>query len=286
MTIAITTASGQLGSAVTSALIAKIGPNDIVALARTPEKAEHLGVEVRPGDYDNRDELTESLRGVDTVLLVSGISAPSERIEQHRNVIEAAVASGVRKIVFTGIQGPETGTPFSPVVQVSIETEDLIKASGLQWSIGRNGIYIEPDVEYAATYALEGEIVNSAGDGRCAYTTRPELAEAYAALLTTDRHDGRTVNLSGSTLSQYELAERIGEAVGTEITYRPINDAEYVADRSAALGDFFGPIIAGIYQGIREGAYDTESDFGAVVGRPHQSWDDYFAGVKLSATSD
>lgn len=280
MTIAVTTASGQLGSAVVAAVVAKVGAHNVVGLARTPEKAEHLGVEVRPGDYDNREQLTASLRGVDTLLLVSGISAPSERIGQHRNVIGAAVASGVRKIVFTGIQGPETGTPFSPVVQVSLETEELIKASGLQWAIGRNGIYIEPDVEYAATYAQHGEIANSAGDGRCAYTTRPELAEAYAALLATDQHVGRTVNLSGTTLTQQELAERIGAAAGTDLAYRPMSDQDYVVDRSAELGDFFGPIIAGIYQGIREGAYDNESDFTAVVGRPHQSWDDYFSGIE------
>lgn len=281
MNIAITTASGQLGSAVLAAVVDKVGAHNVVALARTPEKAKSLGVEVRPGDYDDLDQLTASLQGVDTVLLVSGISPPAERIGQHRNVIDAAVASGVRKIVFTGVQGPETGTPFSPVIQVSLETEELVKASGLAWAIGRNGIYIEPDVEYAATYAEHGEIANSAGDGRCAYTTRPELAAAYAALLTSDQHDGSIVNLSGATLSQQELAERIGSVVGATLTYRAMSDAEYVADRSAELGDFFGPIIAGIYQGIREGAYDNESDFAAVVGRPHQSWDAYFAGVEI-----
>ncbi|WP_396667594.1 NAD(P)H-binding protein [Microbacterium sp. R86528] len=286
MTIAITTANGQLGSAVVSAVVARVGTSNVVALARTPEKAQHLGVEVRPGDYDDREQLTSSLQGIDTVLLISGISAPSERIEQHRNVIEAAVASGVRKIVFTGIQGAETSTAFSPIVQVSIDTEELIKSSGLQWAIGRNGIYIEPDVEYAATYAQHGEIANSAADGRCAYTTRPELAEAYAALVTTDTHNGRTVNLSGPTLSQSELAKYIGALVGVTLTYRPMSDADYLVDRTSELGDFFGPVIAGIYQGIREGANDTTSDFAAVVGRPHTSWDEYFANVEIAPPVD
>ena len=36
-------------------------------------------------------------------------------------------------------------------------------------------------------------------------------------------------------------------------------------------------MIAGIYSGIRSGAYDQPSDFAAVAGRPHQSWADYFA---------
>lgn len=36
----------------------------MIALAPTPAKALHLGVEVRPGDYDDRAQLTESLRSI------------------------------------------------------------------------------------------------------------------------------------------------------------------------------------------------------------------------------
>ncbi len=57
---------------------------------------------------------------------------------------------------------------------------------------------------------------------------------------------------------------------------------DYLFDRTAELGDFIGSVIAGIYQGIREGAYDTVSDYAAVAGRPHQSWDDYFGGLELA----
>ena len=112
----------------------------------------------------------------------------------------------MRKIVFTGVQGPASGTAFSPVVQASLRTEELVRASGLDWAVGRNGIYLEPDVEYAATYLAHREIANCAGEGRCSYTTRPALALAYARLLTRADHDGQTVNLGGEPISQAELA--------------------------------------------------------------------------------
>lgn len=54
----------------------------------------------------------------------------------------------------------------------------------------------------------------------------------------------------------------------------------YRQERVAALGDFLGTVIAGIYQGIREGASDNPSHFARAAGREHQSWDDYFAGLK------
>lgn len=59
--------------------------------------------------------------------------------------------------------------------------------------------------------------------------------------------------------------------------HREVSPEDYVADRTAELGDFIGPIIGGIYDGIRRGDYDRPGDFEAVTGRPHQSWDAYFA---------
>jgi len=87
MTIAVTAVTGHLGAAIAKALIALNTGETIVGLARTPEKAKGLGIEVRPGDYDDAAQLTASLAGVDTLLLVSGMAAPDVRIEQHRNVI-------------------------------------------------------------------------------------------------------------------------------------------------------------------------------------------------------
>ena len=285
MRIAVTAASGKLGAAIVAASSAEFGPENVVALARTPANAEHLGVEVRPGSYDHPAVLEKSLDGVDRVLLVSGMDAPESRIAQHRNVIDAARANGVQKIVYTSVQGPPTGTAFSPVVQSNRQTEEDVKASGLAWAIGRNGIYIEPDVDYLATYVEQGEIANCAADGRCAYTTRPELGQAYAALLAGSRHDGQTVDLSGEPITQSELAAYLSRAAGAEIGYRSMGVEEYRQDRVEELGEFVGAVIAGIYEGIRDGAHDVASDFEAVVGRPHQAWADYFAGLGSAPAS-
>jgi len=202
MKIAVTAVSGQLGGEIAQALKPMLGGESIVGLARTPEKTQGLGIEVRPGDYDQPDQLAASLAGVASVLLVSGMDAPDKRIEQHRNVIEAARSGGVRKIVYTSIQGLEEGTGFSAVVQSNRQTEADVRASGLDWVIGRNGIYIEPDVEYVESYKAKGEIANCAGDRMCGYTTRRELAHAYARMLTgpqrPDLQPARRANYAGA----------------------------------------------------------------------------------------
>ena len=279
MRYAVTAVSGQLGQEIARKLIERTDHASVIGLARTPGNVTELGIEVRPGDYDQPDALRTSLAGVDALVLVSGMAPPEDRIGQHRNVIEAAKAAGVRKIVYTSIQGSEVGTAFSPVVQSNRQTEADIRASGLDWTIGRNGIYIEPDVEYIDSYRAKGEIANSAGDGKCGYTTRSELAHAYAALLTRDELNGQTFDLNGTPITQAELTQYMNAAYGTELTYRGMSAKDYVADRTAELGDFIGPIIGGIYDGIRRGAFDAPGDYEAATGRPHQSWEDYFTSL-------
>jgi NAD(P)H dehydrogenase (quinone) len=163
--IAVTGASGQLGSEIVKATIEVAGKDRVIGLARTPSKAKSLEIEVRPGDYDSPRDLQASLQGIDSLLLLSGMDAPEKRIQQHRNVIKAAQQAGVGKIVYTSVQGAEERTAFSPIVQSNRQTEEDIRHSGLQWVIGRNGIYIEPDVEYIETYQQRGEIANCAADG-------------------------------------------------------------------------------------------------------------------------
>ncbi len=280
MKIAVTAVSGHLGGEIAQALKAQHGAESVVGLARTPKNAEGLGIEIRPGDYDQPDQLLASLAGVDAVLLVSGMAAPDRRIQQHRNVIEAAKSAGAQKIAYTSIQGLEKGTGFSPVVQSNRQTEADIRASGLEWVIGRNGIYIEPDVEYIQTYKERGEVSNCAGDQKCGYTTRKELAYAYGEMLTNTKHNGQTYNLHGEPITQAQLTEYLNQTFGTDLTYRSMSVDEYQEDRTKELGPFLGGIIAGIYEGIRLGALDVPSDYEAAGGRPHQKWDDYFAALK------
>lgn len=280
MKIAITSASGQLGAAIVEASVNLVGGDNVIGLARTPEKASSLGIEVRPGDYNSPVDLENSLQGIDHLLLVSGMDAPEKRIEQHRNVIEAAKRAGVSKIVYTSIQGAKEGTAFTPVVQSNRQTETDVRDSGLDWAIGRNGIYIEPDVDYIDQYKQRGEVANCAGDGKCGYTTRSELAYAYARMLTESKHDGQTYNLHGEAITQKQLTNYLNETFGTDLKYRSMSVEEYRDDRTAELGEFMGNIIAGIYEGIRNGAVDNPSHFAQAAGREHLDWKTYFDQLK------
>jgi NAD(P)H dehydrogenase (quinone) len=280
MKIAVTSANGQLGSSIVKKLKLEIGKENVIGIARTPAKAKHLDVEVRKGDYNNREEFDQALKGADIVMLLSGMDAPDKRIQQHRNVIESAKANGVKKIVYTSIVGDENKTAFSPVIKSNRQTEDDIRESGLHWVIGRNGIYIEPDIEYLDNYIKAGEIRNCAGDGKCGYTSREELGYAYVQMLLGEKHNGHTYNLVGEPISQARLAELINQVYQTNLRFNSISMEDYAKERKEELGEFIGTVIAGIYEGIKNGANDVPSDFEKVTGRPHKSPLEIIKGFK------
>lgn len=282
MKVAVTSASGKLGASIVKSLIKELGKENVIAIARTPERAKHLGVDTRKGDYNNQEDFNLTLEGVDTVLLVSGMDAPDKRIIQHRNVIEAAKLNGVNKIVYTSIVGAEKDNAFSPIVQTNRQTEEDIKNSGLEWAIGRNGIYIEPDLEYIDTYIEEGGIHNCAADGKCAYTSRDELGYAYAKMLIEDKHNSQVYNLVGEPITQTQLADSINEIYNTNLQYKSVSVAAYAKERTEALGDFMGTVIAGIYEGIKSGANNVPSDFNKATGRAHKSVSEMITDFKNS----
>lgn len=271
MKIAVTTANGHLGSSIIKQLVKEIGKEQVIGIARTPQKASHLGVEIRQGDYDRIETFETALQGVKAVLIVSSNGKPKHRIEQHRNVIEAAKSNAVQKIVYTSILGNPEETAFSPVIASNRQTEKDVQNSKLNWAIGRNSLYLEPDLEYIDIYQKTGEIANCAGEGKCTYTTRQELAVAYTKMLLEDKHQGQIYNLGGQGVTQKKLAETINQIYNSSIQFKDMSVEDYLAERKESLGDFLGTIIAGIYEGIRNGAFAVSSDFEKASGRPHKS---------------
>jgi len=280
MKLGITAASGHLGAAIIRQLLKNNSPENIIGMARTVEKTKGLGVEIRKGNYENKDEFLNALADVDVLLLVSSMAKSEDRLRQHGNVIEAAKECGVKKIAYTSIIGSADATDFASIVASNRETEKMIENSGLEWVIGRNGLYIEPDLDAVPEYQKAGVVTNCAGDGRCSYTTRDELGFAFTNMMLDNQHNGHIYNLTGPSLTQQELVDFINTYFGLHLKFQDIPVEEFKQDRLAAHGEHLGTIIAGIYDSIRRGFFDVDSDFATAAGRPHLSWPEYIQQYK------
>jgi NAD(P)H dehydrogenase (quinone) len=230
-TYAVTGASGPFGHHAVSGLIeAGVAPGDIVAVVRTPSKVADLaeqGVQVRVGDYSDPASLTAALTGVDTLLLVSS-SEVGQRVEQHSNVIDAAAGTGVSRIVYTS--APRADTTELVLAPEHKATEAALRASGIAFTILRNGWYIENYLGQLEQYRATGEIVGAAGDGLVSGATRADFAEAAVTALIQPGHENAVYELGGApAFTMTELAAALSSATGTTIVYRDVTPEENIA---------------------------------------------------------
>ncbi|MGC5255818.1 SDR family oxidoreductase [Gordonia sp. DT218] len=284
-TYAVTGATGGLGgSAVRSLLERGAAPADVVAIVRSPEKAEALrdaGVTVRVADYGDVDALTSALTGVDRLFFVSG-SEVGQRTPQHTNVIAAAKTAGVGFVAYSSILDADTN-PLALAAE-HLETEKLIADSGLRYSFLRNNWYWDNYVAGAGAAIESGILYGAAGDGKVAGAARDDYAAAAAAVLLSD--DPRPIyELAGSQRLDYtEIAATIAEVSGTPIRYENLPEQAYAAalEGNGVPAPFAG-ILANSDAGIAVGALDSDStDLADLLGRPLVSLADVLkAGLAL-----
>ena len=277
--IAVTAASGRLGQAVLSHLVEAVKADRLVAVARSPEKLDIEGVEVRAGDYQDREQMTAALTGVHTVLMISApVVTGTDRAALHQNVIAAARAAGARRIIYTSVIGSdaEQDTLFAATQRVNRQAEADVAASGLDWAVARNALYLDLDLMHIRKAHETGVYRNNGGDGRCGYLSIDELAYATAKLAADDTATGRRYNLVGENLSQSELVALACEVFGLKVRYETLtaeeNIARFMADaRIAARGEEVAKMLTGCFECIAKGAFDVPSDYAAVAGRPARS---------------
>lgn len=279
MSIAVSGASGRLGSRIIDSLLAMTsgndGQRDIVALARRRDSVAQPVTEIREADYAVVDQMTGALAGVSTLIMISApVQAGVDRVELHRNVLAAARAAGVRKVLYTSVigNGDEAGTWYADTQQVNRTAEQDLMDSGLDWVICRNGLYLDLDLKHLRAAADSGVYSNNGGSGRCGYISISELAFAIARLARDDSMTGRTLNLIGETVTQQELVDLANRVFGMRLVYRPIDEAANVErlmahPMIASRGIEVARMLTGCFQCMSKGAFDVEPQFHLAAGR-------------------
>lgn len=268
MTIAITAATGQLGRLVLTALAARGAGSDVIALARDPAKAADLGVETRVADYRKPETLAPALRGVDTLVLISSNDF-DDRPGQHRNVIEAARAAGIGRLIYTSIL-KGTASPLYLAADHKA-TEADIAASGLTHTILRNGWYPENYTGSLGAAVAAGKMVGCAGTGRLSTAARADYAEAIAAVATQAGHENRIYELAGdSAFTLADMAAEVSRQTGKLIPYTDLPPETYAGLlESIGLPAAFAAKIADADAHASKGAlYDDSGTLGRLIGRP------------------
>lgn len=267
MKIGITGATGQLGRLVVKKLKERTSEENLVALVRNPQKGADLGIEVRAFDYAAPATLAASLAGVEKLLLISS-SEVGQRVAQHSNVIHAAKDAGVKWIVYTSLLRADSST--LSLADEHRETEKLLVASGIPFTVLRNGWYVENYTSSIPQAIAAGALIGSAGEGKIAAATRADYAEAAAVVLTTEGHEGKTYELAGDqAFTLAELAAEVSRQVGKEVPYKNLSEQEY-ADvlKAAGVPEGLAKSIAGWDVAASKGdLFDDSKTLSRLIGR-------------------
>ncbi len=223
-------------------------------------------------DYSDEAALTAALQGVDKLLLISS-SEVGQRAVQHRNVINAAKAAGVKFIAYTSLLHADT-SPLGLAAE-HIETEQMLADSGIAYALLRNGWYTENYLASAPPALEHGVFIGAAGEGKIASATRADYAAAAARVIASEGHEGKIYELAGDNASdaerpgcRAEQAKREKRGLPEPQRSRFRRRAEKSVGLPAGLADMLADSDVGASKG---GLFDDSRTLSTLIGRPTTS---------------
>ena len=273
--ILVTGANGHLGRAIVHALLEKgVKAEKIIGLVRDQSKAQDLkekGIELRVADYDWYPTLVKAFNDVEKLILVSGRDLTT-RIEQHDNVITAAKEVGVKHVLYTSFFDDHKveNSSFDFVSSSIKATDATIKESGMAYTLFKNNLYAELLPVMFGQNVLQNGIYLPAGEGKAAYVTRPDIAQAIATVAIQDGHVNKEYNISNTeNISLEEVAAILSAQAETEITYTSPSREDFIA--TVGRGGLPAPLVkifTGLSEAVSAGEFQSSTtDLEKLLGR-------------------
>jgi NADH dehydrogenase len=234
--ILVTGGTGFVGKELTARL--RMAGHQVRVLARRPDAhrdwARKLGVELVAGDVTAPGSLDGACQGIHTVIHLVGIIAERGRstyekvhVEGTAHLLAEARKSGVSRWIQMSAAGTRTHA-VSRYHQTKWAAEELVRESGLTWTILRPSLIYGPGDRFTCLFARMLEfpwnILNTwsvpcLGGGKTVFqpVAVGEVAEAFARCVSYDATFGRTLDVCGEPVNFFGVVEAIAKARG----YRP-----------------------------------------------------------------
>ncbi|MFF3460969.1 SDR family oxidoreductase [Streptomyces sp. NPDC002619] len=270
MSIVVTGSTGHLGRHVVEQLLEKVPAEQITAVVRDEAKAADFaarGVKIVVANYNTPETFDGLFAAGDKVLLISGNEFDKGRVQQHEVVIDAAKAAGVALLAYTSAPSSLTAA----LADDHRATEKALLASGLPYTLLRNGWYHENYTENLAPVLEHNAVVAAAGEGRVSSASRADYAAAAVAVLTGEGHENRTYELGGDEAWSFaEYAAELSKQTGKEIAYNAVSgDVMKGILTGAGLPEPLAEIFVGVDASIAEGELVVSTgDLSRLAGRP------------------
>jgi uncharacterized protein YbjT (DUF2867 family) len=224
--IAVTGATGAIGGRVARALASQ--GVDLRLVVRDRSRAPDLGVGVAQAEYADGPAMRKALAGVHTLLLVSASEHP-DRVALHTTAVDAAVAAGVERIVYTSFLNAAPDATFT-FVRDHWATEEHIRRTGLGHTFLRDALYAD---FIPGMVGSDGALRGPAGNGAFTAVAQDDVAAVATVVLTSAGFDGATLDVTGpERMTMNDVASLLTDVTGRSIQYVEETVEEAYASRA------------------------------------------------------
>ena len=272
--IVVTGATGRLGRLIIEALLTQTDPSNIAAVVRSPEKATDLatrGISLHQGDYADKASLEAAFTGADALMFISNADI-EQRAVQHQNVVDAAAAAGVGRVVYTSVFNV---THENMLAQTHLATEQAIIASGIPYTFLRNSFYMDMYVVEVEIAIQRGAYRSPSGNAGVSLVARRDIARSAAVVLTSDGHAGKAYDMTGpASVTPAVFAETASAISGQPIVYQPITWEELAAEyRQRGMPEAVVSLSIMLEQTIASRAFaGVSNDIEQITGMPAEDF--------------
>ncbi|MGA9292279.1 MAG: SDR family oxidoreductase [Ignavibacteriaceae bacterium] len=285
--VLITGATGNTGSLLVPALL-KAGV-DVRVLVRNEAKAKplkELGAEVVTGDLDEPATILPAVKNVDKIYLLTWNG--ETQLEQAKNVINAARYEGASHIIRHSMWGPDN----SRIIKQGDEIEEIIKSSGLPWTLLKPTFYMQNTMMAAQTISSDGVIYWDMKDGRLAMNDIRDIADAAFAVITGEGHEGRSYILTGpEAISFNDAANTFSKVLDKEVKYVNVpHEASLQSMTGMGMPEWIAKGYVELMEGFSENFADSATNNVEILtGHPARSFEQFandfahvFGGEKIA----
>ncbi|WP_245633893.1 NAD(P)H-binding protein [Amycolatopsis jejuensis] len=257
----MTGATGQLGRLVVEGLLATVPAGQIGVSVRDPAKAQAFadrGVRVRQGSFADPASLRKAFEGASQVLIISSNTAGDAAVQHHRTAIDAAVAAGAGRILYTSQMAASPHSAFAPMIDHAA-AEAALQETGVPFTSLRNGFYVASALQFLGR-GLQSGALPLPQDGPVNWTAHADLAQAAVIALTEEgRLDGITPPLTASeTLTFEDLAAIASDVTGRKVSRTVISDEQFAgAGRENHLPEEQIAMGLGMFAASRAGEFSA-----------------------------
>ncbi|REA60112.1 NmrA family transcriptional regulator [Dyadobacter luteus] len=233
---------------------------EVIAATSSEKSFERLaqaGATPVLANLNDKDKMLEITEGIDAIAFMIPVSLPNpfDGFEFSKNVIDAAKANGVKKIVWNTSGWIESQKIGSPVDDVRLDVQDYLKNSGLDYVIIEPTIYMENMMGAFCAPFIKN-------DRKLAYPTPEAMPIGWIAsrdvsafvveAIYNAELKANSFKISGlDNLKGSDLASEFSKGIGEEIVYYPQKPKEFGDILKPFVGEAGASSVAAYYESLQ-----------------------------------